>query len=551
MLPGSAPVWGSPRRALNMFTGTNVWHLVQLRAAEHPDRPVITWHPFAAEGETITYGGLERRAAAVAAGMSGRGIRAGDRVLIHLDNCPEFLVSWFACAAIGAVAVTTNTRSTATELRYFAEHSGAVAAITQPRLAALVGAAAPGLRWIAVTGHDAGVPATPPTRADSFAALAADPNDLVAAPPDPLALMSVQYTSGTTGRPKGVRWTHANALWAARVNSLHHGLRSEDCHLVYQPLFHANALGGATLPSIWVGGRIVLTPKWSTSRFWDISLREGCTWLLLMGLSIRAIEGMDTPDRHSYRRFGFGFSDAPWDRRFGVKTVGGWGMTETVAHAIAGDPYLPNRPLAIGRPAPEYGIAVVREDGSPVQPEETGHLLVLGTRGLSLFDGYFDDEQATVDSFDEHGWFRTGDLVRPHADGHISFVDRAKDVLRVGAENVAASEVEQVLLRDSSVLEAAVVGRADAKLDEVPVAFVRTDGPVPDLAARLIERCSAALADFKVPRAVYPVRELPRSTMSKINKVALRAVADPHADRAAAEAGWLAAASTDPSGDLG
>ncbi|SDM41031.1 crotonobetaine/carnitine-CoA ligase [Allokutzneria albata] len=534
-----------------MFTGTNVWQLIRLRTAEHPDRPAIEWRPFAGEGRTITYGELEREAAAVASGLGKRGIRAGDRVLIHLDNCPEFLLSWFACAAIGAVAVTTNTRSTRAELRYFAEHSGAVAAITQPRLAALVQEAAPGLRWIAVTDHDAGARTTSPTRADSFAALGADPNDLLPAAPDPLALMSVQYTSGTTGRPKGVRWTHANALWAARVNSLHHGLHSTDCHLVYQPLFHANALGGATLPSIWVGGRIVLTPKWSTSRFWDISLREGCTWLLLMGLSIRAIEAMDAPARHSYRRFGFGFSDAPWDERFGVKTVGGWGMTETVAHAIAGDPYLPNRPLAVGRPAPEYGVAVVRADGSPVEPEETGHLLVLGTPGLSLFDGYLDDDQATVDSFDEHGWFRTGDLVRPHADGHISFVDRAKDVLRVGAENVAASEVERVLLEDGSVVEAAVVGRPDAKLDEVPVAFVRTAGPVPGLADRLIERCADALADFKVPRAVYAVRELPRSTMSKINKVALRAVADAHADRAAAEARWLAAANTDPSGDLG
>ncbi len=550
-LPHSASV--TTPLTLHPFAGTNVWRLIQLRAATHPDRPAIIWHPPAGTVTTLSYGDLERHAAAVAAGMAGRGVRAGDRILIHLDNCPELLFTWFACAAIGAVAVTVNPGSTVEELRYFIGHSAPVAAVTQPRGAGVLAAAAPKLRWTAVTDHDGGVQAADgalPSPSDSFQALLGDPNDLVPVAPDPLAPMNVQYTSGTTARPKGVVWTHANALWAARVNALHHGLRADDCHLVYQPLFHANALGGATLPSLWVGGRIVLTPKWSTSRFWDISLRHRCTWLLLMGLSARALEGLEVPAGHSYRRFGFGFSDAPWDRRLGVRTVGGWGMTETVAHAIVGDPYLPNRPLAIGRPAPEYQVAVVDEEGRPVGPEETGHLLVRGIPGLSLFAGYLDDESATAASFDEDGWFRTEDLVRPHTDGHVSFVDRAKDMLRIGAQNVAASEIERVLLQDGGVVEAAVVGRADEKLDEVAVAFVRAAGHEPGLAERLVARCRTALSDFKVPREVYVVDELPRSTMNKINKMALRAVAAPDADRTLAAAGWLAAAAAaDLSGD--
>lgn len=526
-----------------------MWWLLRTRAQLAADRPALVWQPFDADPSTWTYGELAGQAAAVAAGMRARGIRPGDTVLIHLENCPEFVVSWYACAALGAVAVTTNTRSAREELAYFAEHSDAVAAITQPRFAELLAGAAPGLRWIAVTDHDAGVPAAPGGGALSFAELPGDPDDLDRRAPDPAAPMSVQYTSGTTSRPKGVLWTHANALWGAKVNAVHEDLHPDDCHLVYLPLFHTNALAYSMLASAWVGARFVLIPKWSTSRFWDIALRHRCTWLSLMGLSMRAVTGMPAPPRHHFRLFGSAVCDLPTDAAFGVKTVGWWGMTETISHGLIGDPYVPNRRMSMGRPAPEYGIRVVDADGAPVEPEQTGALQVHGTRGLSLFAGYLNDERATAESFVEDGWFETGDLVTPHADGHITFADRAKDMLRVGAENVAASEIERVLTEVGGVAEAAVVSRPDGTLDEVPVAFLVGDPDDPQLAGRALDSCRARLADFKVPREVYLVRQLPRSTLSKVNKAQLRAVAGTDADRAAAEAEWLAAARADPSGD--
>jgi carnitine-CoA ligase len=156
---------------------------------------------------------------------------------------------------------------------------------------------------------------------------------------------------------------------------------------------------------------------------------------------------------------------------------------------------------------------------------------------------------ATAGSFDEAGWFRTGDLVTLHADGYLSFADRDKDMLKVGAENVAASEIERVILATGLVAEVAVVGRPDDKLDEVPVAFVVPFADRESLAADLEAACAQRLADFKVPRAVYGVRDLPRSTLNKVNKAELRKVAAASADRAAAEAQWLAAAASDPSGD--
>ena len=537
----------------HVFSGTDVWALVRMRAQRSADHVAFVWHPYHGLPREWTYRELARDAAGVAAGLQRRGIGPGDRVLIHLDNCPEFVIAWYACAAIGAIAVTTNTRSVADEMSYFIEDSQPACAITEPRFAEMIAACGPQLKVQAVLDHNTDEEGPRSRNADSFTSLAGDPDEFNPRPPDPMASMSVQYTSGTTSRPKGVLWTHANALWAARVNAVHEDLHPSDCHLTYLPLFHVNAFGYQVLASMWVGARFVLVPKWSTSRFWEVSVQHGCTWLSLIGLSARAVATGATgeiPVGHSYRLFGCGVCDMPADSALGVKTIGWWGMTETVSHGIVGNPYTPDRSMSMGRPAPEYQIAVVRDDGlTPVEAEETGHLLIKGTPGLSLFAEYFNQSAATADSFDDKGWFRTGDNVTVHADGYLSFADRAKDMLKVGAENVAASEIERVIMETGLVAEVAVVGRPDDKLDEVPVAFVVPWQHRESLAADVEAACAQRLADFKVPRAVYEMRDLPRSTLNKVNKAELRRVAHTEADRSAAEVRWLSAAESDPSGD--
>ncbi|HEY1967331.1 MAG TPA: AMP-binding protein [Pseudonocardia sp.] len=537
---------------LHPFAGTDVWQLLSTRAVTHRGRPFVIWQPFDRAPTTWTFDQLATEAASVAAGLASRGVRPGNRVLIHLENCPEFLVAWFACAALGAVAVTTNTRSAPDELAFYVEDSAAVGVITQPRFVDVVASAAPSARFLVSIAHDGGEPAedSPSSSAETFDALRGDPDQLPARPIDPLAPMSVQYTSGTTARPKGVLWTQANALWGARLNAAHESLRSDDCQLVYLPLFHTNALAYSMLASLWVGARFVLLPKWSTSRFWDVSMRHGCTFASLVGLSARALDAGEPMPGHRYRLLGAGHCDLDLDRRYGVKTIGWWGMTETISHPIVGDPYVPNRSMSIGRPSPEYRVAVLGEDGvTPVEPERAGELVVQGVRGLSLFAEYLNRPDATRESFDERGWFHTGDLVVPHLDGHLSFVNRAKDMLKVGAENVAAAEIERVALAVSGVVEVAAVGRPDNKLDEVPVLFITTRQPDHRIADQVLKACASTLADFKVPRAIYRVEQMPHSTLNKIDKKELRAVAEPEADRAAAEARWVEAARTDPSGN--
>jgi carnitine-CoA ligase len=198
---------------LHPFSGLDVAWLVEARAQTRRDHPFLMWEPFEGPGETITYGQFHARITRIAGGLARRGVKPGDFVLIHLDNCLESVLAWYACAWAGAVAVTTNARAVADELAYFADHCGAVGGITQPKFAELVAASCKGLKWLVVTEHDNGAaPARTPDRASSFAALDGDAPPRRA--PDPLAPCSVQYTSGTTSRPKGVLWTHATPCGA-------------------------------------------------------------------------------------------------------------------------------------------------------------------------------------------------------------------------------------------------------------------------------------------------------------------------------------------------
>lgn len=536
----------TPLPDFHPFLGTDLWRLLERKATECADQTFMTWQPFTGDTATWTYDELHAQVRAVAAGMQGRGVGEGDRVLIHLENCPEFLIAWFACAAIHAIAVTTNARSSEDELRYYVADSGAIAAITQPTFADVVAAAGPDLAWTAVTGDEV-VPGS-----ITFDELAGDGATVALPVPDPSAPLSIQYTSGTTSRPKGVLWTHANGLWAARTSAVHQGLRDDDVHLVYMPLFHTNALAYSVLPSLWAGSRFVLVPKWSTSRFWEISVRHECTWVSMMPLSIRAVGTTTAPARHSYRAMG-GPSAPPALQDLGVEAIAWWGMTETVSQGLLSVGPPSGIEGDIGRVAPEYEVRVTRPDGSAVRPGETGELGIRGVRGISMFAQYWNNPDATQASFDDNGWFATGDLVRLNQEGTFSFVDRAKDMLRVGSENVAASEIERVVLEALGGGEAAVVGRPDDTLDEVPVVFVCTSRQdprrEPDLEDRVLEACRSQLADFKVPRAVHVVRALPRTTISKVNKRELRVVAGDPTHLPEAERQWVAASVADPSGD--
>lgn len=519
-----------PMPSVHPFSGVDVAHHVAAMAQHRGSHPFLIWEPFSGEGRTWTYADFYREVRQLAAGLQAQGVKKGERVLVHLDNCPETILVWYACAHLGAVAVTTNARSVAAELTYYAENADVVGAITQPKFAALVKEACAGIGWLAVTETDNGdAPAGTqlPEGTCSFASLYGDVDAVPLRAPEPYLPVGVQYTSGTTSRPKGVVWTHANALWGGKLCAVHETLTPDDVHLVYLPLFHTNAQSYSVLASLFVGATIVVQPRFSASRFWPVSLKHKCTWTSMVPFCLKALMGLEVPKDHSYRLWGNGVANLPTDAHFGVTTMGWWGMTETITHGTVSNPYDKSTPpMTMGKPAVGYEIAVTRDDGSPVAPGETGNLFIKGVPGLSLFLEYLNNPKATEESFDENGFFITGDKVTLLENGFLQFADRDKDMLKVGGENVAASEVERVVMSVPGIAECAVVAKKDKMLDEVPVAFLLVPGgeaaASAGLSDQVIAACKRELADFKVPREIFIVDALPRSTLEKIAKAELR-----------------------------
>ena len=501
-------------RPLVPSLGRDVGWLVERWAEVDASRPFLTWVPVESGPLTWTRGEFAAAVRAFAAGLTARGVTAGDRVALLLPNCPELLVAWSAVASMGAVAVCLDPRATADDLSYIAGHSDPRAVIASGPTAATAGTEMPGADILDVTdlgGHR-----------HTLRPFAAAPEPLGPVAHD--APASIQYTSGTTARPKAVVWTQANCLWGGQVGAAHQALTMSDVNLLHLPLFHTNGLSYSFLSSLWSGGQVVLVPRFSASRFWGVSVRYAATWTSVVSFCVRALATQEAPERHAYRGWGNSATLAPSATTGGVPVVGWFGMTETVSHPIVGSLVHPDAEGTMGRPAPEYAVSVVDADDRPVRAGESGELLVRGERGVSLFAEYLGDADATAKAFTDDGWFRTGDRVRWEESGALTFVERDKDVLKVGGENVGAPEIERVLRGVVGVREVAVVGRPDPMLGEVPVAFVTVAEHSVWTGPALAEHCAALLTGPRRPREVRVVEDLPRSTLDKVAKARLRAL---------------------------
>ena len=457
----------------------------------------------------------------------------GDKILIHAENCPEAVLSWYACARLGAIGVTTNTRSAGAEIEYFAGHTHCVGAVTQPQFAKLVMENAKKLRFIAVTEDNSGEAAAKDELAhglEPFSALRGDGASLPARAADPMAPAGIMFTSGTTSRPKAVVHTHANALWASRMGPANIDMNGSDTYLIYLPFFHVNAQSWSFWTTLGAGGTVVLQPKFSASHFWDVVMKYDVTHISLIPFVFKAIGGQPVP-KHKLKVGVFGLIMPDLEKWLGLRVMAAWGMTETVIHATRND-WLQTYPVgSMGKPTPGYEFAIVDpETERPCRDGETGELWIRGRRGVQLFLEYFDNPEAMKKSFTEDGWFKTGDRVVLGAEGNFFYKERDKDALKVGGENVSAREVEDCCREAGGIADIAVVGRKHEMLDQVPVAFVirapdekRSES---EQAAAILEKCKAKLADFKVPRAVYFRDEFPTATLEKVAKNRLREIAD-------------------------
>lgn len=498
----------------------SVSELFAARAASRADKVFLILESSSGDMRQVSYAEMSEHIKRMATLLADRGIGPAHRVILHCENNVEFVSAFLACLQLSVIVITTNTRFTTPELGYCYEHSGASFILTQRRFSDVVRDAR--LDENAIVWLDASPTPTSSTSADT-ALLTYEPARRAS---DILDLALVQYTSGTTGRPKGVRMTHANLVYGAYAAADTERLTEADIVLVHLPLFHINGLCWSLLGVIWAGATLVLMDCFSPEFFWRAALRNRCTWAAMIAYSIAKLRDDPLPDKHYFRCWGWGLSDPEVETHFGVTTIPWYGMTETVAPVIIGSGVRGANPIgSMGRPSPHVRVRLVDADEAELASSGRGQIQIYGVPGVSLFDGYLHDPDATAKAFDEQGWFSTGDFANWVEDGYLQYAGRLKDLFRVGGEMVSPVEIEVFVKSIPGVQDAGVVSTPHRTLGEVPVLAVVPSPTVSDLASfakYLLERCTEALASYKVPRTIFFLTKLPHSTLYKVDRKALK-----------------------------
>jgi fatty-acyl-CoA synthase len=484
---------------------------------------------FVADERSFTYTDAERRTNQLASALAGLGVRKGDRVAVLMVNSVEFLESMLACAKLGAILVPINVRLSAVEVGYILGDSGADVLAFKGPFAGIVrdALAEPGVRvrhvvQVGNVGYEGAL-----AYEDLLASGSADFAAGDVAGDDTAMLM---YTSGTTGRPKGAVLTHDNLLWnAINVLGTERGLSSRDVTVTVAPMFHIGGLGVHTLPLIYVGGKNVILPSFDPVRTLTAMAEHRATIEFMvpaMWVAITQLPDFDAYDLSSLELAMGGGAPCPLPmieflNQRGVPFIEGFGMTETAPLvSILDAAHATSKAGSIGRVGMHVEARIVDDNDRSVPVNTVGELVV---RGPNVFAGYWMRPEATSEAF-RSGWFHTGDLGRMDEEGYITLVDRKKDMIISGGENVYPIEVEQVLFKHPGVRDAAVIGGPDPKWGERVVAIVVADpaagrAPEPE---ELIIWCRERLAHFKCPREVHFVDELPRNATGKLLKTVLR-----------------------------
>lgn len=476
----------------------------------------------------FTYTEFLDRVLSVATGFDRLGIAKGDKVVVHLPNCPQFLFAWFGLAWIGVVTVPSNIENHHAELDHVISFSDAVGVVTNLEHKKLVGAVAddnPAVKLrVLVDGVESGWTSWPQV-------------DTGGTPPhveiDSSDLAELLFTSGTTALPKAIMLTHANCLFTGEREGRIMGLTPDDRCLTALPAFHSNAQGVTILPALSAGATAILLAGYSARRFWRTVREQRATVLSLVSMLVRTLLAQPAqPDDadNSVRRiiYAFAITDEEKDafeRRFDVQLTNLYGLTEAMVLVTLAPLFGDNRWPSVGLPIGEREVRVVTEDDSDAAPGEVGEIIVRGVPGRSLMKGYYKNPEATAKSIRD-GWLYTGDQGYLDEYGYLYFYDRHIDVLKVAGENVSATEVEGVLRGHPDITDAAVVPVKHAIRDQVPVAFVLRR-PGSDVSTDEVrEYCREWLAKFKVPAIIEFAEELPKTSIGKIEKKALRAIVD-------------------------
>ena len=491
----------------------NLSDLIERNAAFSPDKPAIHFN-----GAALTYAALAERITSAARALKSQlGIGRGDRVAILSLNHPDYLVLLYACARLGAMLVPLNWRLAVPEQVFILSDASVKALVLQKGFEAVIEPLKQALPDVRIVALDVA-----PSFDDLLASGSGDghnPADLT----DPLLIV---YTSGTTGRPKGAVLRQEALVWNGVMSQHMHDMTAGDHILTALPLFHVGGLNIQTTPALQLGATVTLHARFAPDAVLNALTSERPTLTVLVPATMQAViehTYWDATDITCLRALTSGSTQVPQGlvdafttRRVPVLQV--YGSTETCPVAVYTRAGGDQRDGSTGLPGLVCEARIVDNAGNDVAPGVAGEVLV---RGPNVFAEYWGNAAATVETLRD-GWYHSGDIGTRDADGHFFIHDRKKNMIISGGENIYPAEVERVLVAHAGVAEAAVIGRADPKWQEVPVAYVvRRKGS--DVDAHALEaHLLSQLARFKVPRDYVFVDSLPRNAMGKLQHFVLR-----------------------------
>ena len=508
----------SNRQPADAATDTqNLTSLLQERVRENPQKQFLFSE---ADGRVFTYSDFENAVNAGAALLASHDVGRGDVVSLLMPNSVEYIIAYFACWKLGALAGPINSLLKEDETAYVINNSEAKAIVLgtefRERIESIRGQL-PHLKSL-ITFDDAA------ESTQMFAAATpAEHSDTVAVTRDDEAI--IIYTSGTTGKPKGCLLTHGNLIANARQISQWLGFTKEDRLLSVMPLFHMNAVSVTTMSALYAGGSSVVSPKFSASRFWQIIsdyqiTSFGSVATMLSMLLSTYPDGVPASLNTSQLRFAMcGSAPVPaevmqrFEERFKCLVIEGYGLSESTCRSTFNPPDRRRRPGSCGLPIGNE-MRVVDEEGREVGDGELGEIVL---RGENILKGYYKNEAATTDAF-RNGWFHTGDVGYRDADGFYYIVDRKSDMVIRGGENIYPREIDEVLYQHPAVAAAATVGVPDPLFGEEVAAFVVLKEGKEATEPELIAHCRAHLADYKCPKSVRFVGDIPKGPTGKLLK---------------------------------